>query len=403
MRWNALLAVMIGTIVFIMSGCGGGDGTTTPSPEPQDTSSIEGYAAIDGAAADYEVLLDGQPVLGVLRDDGTYCIENVPPGRHRVAVIARDGMEGGYAPVDVPDGERAEAPDIAPEVGGQIAGIVTVREDGGVRPLAGVEVTAQPAMTIMHDEYTGAEIPDADAPAIYPPPDDLPTFNAFTDDDGSYVLRAVPEGDYTVSVAQPNMQNGWKWVRVGAGRTAVADFRLRPTIEPGVGTVEGRVLGTQGGLTAPVAGARVTIMPETPWMPVGPPEIADDDVEPRDDDEGSEGDEGSDEGESEPGFPGDADIPEAGAIAPPEFETVSTVTDANGEFSLNAPSGYATIQVYLHGWEPSRQQIRILPGQTLTRRFELGALDGLPPGPEPVPMPEPAPEPGEPQEPDQPD
>jgi hypothetical protein len=382
MRTGALFALIAGIAAIVVAGCGGGGGQT-PEP-PQETSSIQGQVDIQGDAADYDLLLNGQPVPGALRADGCYRIENVPPGRHRVAVVARDGMEGGYATVDVPEGRRANAPDIRTELGGQIVGIVTVIEDGAVRPLAGVEVTAQPAVVILDgDERRDGDTPD---PAIYPPPSDLPTFTGFTDEDGSYLLRAVPEGEYTVSVARPDMENTWRWVWVRAGRTAVADFQLRPAIEPGIGTVEGHVTGRRDNASAegvPLAGARVTITSQDYWSPIGPPDLPTEPW-PADADEGAEGGEGVE---------GHPDVPGGDEIAPPWFEGVSTVTDAEGNFSLNAPSGYATIQIYLHGWSSAWERIEIQPGRTLTMEFMLEAWDEEPPPPPPYPVPEPDPGP----------
>ena len=386
MRTCTVLAVVISIAALCLAGCGGGSGVTTPPP-PQNTSAIEGEVTIQGAAADYELLLDGQPVPGVLRDDGSYEIESVPPGRHRVAVVERGGMEGGYATVEVPDGRRVRAPRIVTEAGGQIVGMVMVVEDGVLRPLEGVEVTAQPMRLILPDDGEPGQATPGDAPVsdvlrpdIYPPPDDVPTFETFTDADGSFIIRAVPEGEYIVNVAQPGMEQTWQCAGVEAGRTSVADFRLRLAIEPGVGTVRGVVMGTQGRLTAPVMGARVTVVSDHGWGPIGPPVP----MEPADD-------EGEGRGDAEPGGPA---RPDPDMIAPPWFEGVSTVTNERGEFSLNAPAGYASIEVYMPGWAPVWREITIEPEQTLTLRFRLEDIEDWPPPPPPgegevpSPMPE---------------
>lgn len=359
MRTNVLPALIAVAIAVTIAGCGGGGEQI--APPPQNTTSIEGQVDVQGSVAEYDLLLDGQPVPGALTADGNYTIENVTPGEHRVAVVSRDGMEGGYATVQVRDGERARAPRIVPELGGQIVGIVTVVEDGVMRALEGVEITAQPAIMLLDRPAQGG--PDADRPVIYPPPDDLPSFSTFTDADGSFMVRAVPQGEYTVSVAEPSMEGTWQWVWVEAGHTAVADFTLRPVIEPGIGTVRGRVLATQGGLTAPAMGARVTITSDTWWGPIGPPEVPPEPPLPMNDSEG---------GRSGAGAP---PAPDADAIAPPYYNSVSTLTNQNGEYELNAPSGYASIEVYMPGWAPVWEQIRIMPGETLTRSFELEDIE----------------------------
>ncbi|GEM_PF-5934235 len=354
MQPRMLLALVVACLMMALAGCGGGDDDDLTPPQ---SSSIEGRVNVQGSVADYQLLLDGQPVPGALQADGSYAV-SVAPGEHRIGIVSEDGMEGGYTTIQVPDGERVRAPEIVPELGGQIVGIVTVLGQGGLTPLAGVEVTAQPAVMIMLDE-TGEP-----QPVVYPPPEGLPSFSTFTDADGSFIIRAVPPGEYTVSVQQPGMEGGWQWVWVDAGHTAVADFTLREAIEPGVGTVQGTVVGVQGGLSAPVMGARVTISTDTWWGPVGPPEVAP--VEPAQ--------EGDGEG-SEPGVC----PPDPGMIAPPYFESVSTLTDASGQYTLNAPAGYASIEVYMPGWAPVWEELRVLPDETLTRDFVLEELAWIEP------------------------
>ncbi len=376
--------VVVGAVVLI--GCGG---DTTPVPPDPDPAAIEGQVDVAGAPGDYELLLDGRPVPGGLQSDGSYRIEGVAPGRHSITVVGPDGMTGGHASVEVVAGRRARAPEIVPELGGQIVGIVTVRAEDGVRALVGVEVAAQPAYVIaMVEDGTGDETEPGTAPIrnpdLRPPPDDLPAFSTFTDENGSFILRAVPEGEYVVTVAQPEMRGAWQWVWVAAGRTAVADFELRPEIEPGVGTVRGRVLGAGEGERVPLVGARVTIMGEAPWEPIGPPEICEDmPVRAADEAGGSEGD-----GEGVDGEPGRIP-PDPDMICPPCIASVSTLTDAQGAYRLNAPSGWSTIEVWIEGWEPAWEEITILPGETVTKSFTLEPWgDGLPgSGPPPVPLP----------------
>lgn len=374
MRASSLLFLLVGVVALGIIGCGGG-GSSTPPPE--NTADIRGQVRTAGGAAGYEVLLDGQPVPGALRPDGSYVIEGVAPGEHRIAVIGEDGMTGGYCTVEVREGQVAEAPVIVPELGGQIVGMVTVRDEGGLRALPGVEVTAQPA-TIMPMPA------DVSGPELYPPPeppDDLPTFSTFTDDHGSFLIGAVPEGQYVVTVIVPDMVGTWRWVWVNAGHTAVADFELRPAIEPGVGTVQGRVVGVRDGERVPLEGARVTIFSEEPWWPIGPIEMPAIDSRPAE-----EGVEEGDEGEPV--------APDPDTICPPYFEGLSTLTDAQGRYVLNAPAGYASIEVWMPGYEPAWREIVIRAGQTLTASFALTPWgDDWPPPPG---VPEPGPEPGEP-------
>lgn len=343
---SALLLMLVGVVALGIVGCGG-DGSS--GPPPPGATGIQGQVNVSGDATGYRLLLDGQPVPGALRADGTYRIEGVPAGTHRIAVVDGDGMTGGYTTVVAREGEVVRAPEIVPGLGGQIVGMVTVREEGGLRALAGVEVTAQPATVMIMNE-------DGTAPDIYPPPEppeDLPTFSAFTNDAGSFLIGAVPEGEYVVTVVVPDMEGTWQWVWVSAGHTAVADFELRPAIEPGVGTVQGRVEGIHDGERAPLEGARVTIYCENWWEPVGPIEI----------NAGSAQDEG---GGSAGPMPPDPDM-----IAPPYFDALSTLTDADGHYTLNAPAGYAGIEAWMPEYEPAWQEIVIRAREILTVDFGL--------------------------------
>lgn len=353
MRASSLLVLLAVVIALGMVGCGGGGSS---NPPPRDTTAIQGQVSVAGDAAGYQLLLDGQPVPGALRPDGSYRIEGVSAGEHRIAIVGGDGMTGGYCTVEVGEGQVVEAPEIVPELGGQIVGMVTVREEGGLRALAGVEVTAQPArMMIMNEDGT--------APDIYPPPEppeDLPTFSTFTNDAGSFLIGAVPEGEYVVTVVQPDMEGTWQWVWVSAGHTAVADFELRPAIEPGVGTVQGRVVGLVNGERVPLEGARVTIYCENMWGPIGPIEMPEINTGPA-----------QDEGSSEGGGSVGPMPPDPGMIMPPYFEDLSTLTDADGHYSLNAPAGYASIEVWMPEYEPAWQEIVIRAAETLTVSFGL--------------------------------
>ncbi|MBD3291488.1 MAG: hypothetical protein GF393_01080, partial [Armatimonadia bacterium] len=116
---------------------------------------------------------------------------------------------------------------------------------------------------------------------------------------------------------------------------------------------------------------RVTIVSDNAWGPIGPPAPPEpsEPVEPADE-----------EGDSEPGYPG---MPDPDLIVPPYYEGVSTVTDETGAFSLNAPAGYARIEVYAPGWAPVRREITIAPERTLTLEFVLEDIGNWPPPPPP--------------------
>ena len=382
MRAALGLGVVLALVVAIpfVTGCGGGG--TNEVVDPQGNT-ITGKVDTAGGA-EYDVLLDGKTVPGAMQADGTYVIEGVPPGDHRVAVIERGTNSGGYVSVEVRDGQDATAPDIAPELGGQIVGMVTEDGDDGIRALGGVEVVAIGTGPI----WALAKPDNGDAP-VYPD-EPLPEFSTFTEDDGSYRIPAVPEGEYTVTVALPEYEQGWQWVWVGAGQTAAADFRLRRAVNPGVGTVEGRVVGTGGGHLMPIEGALVTIYSDVPWEPIGP-------ICPPNGGcvDGSPGEGDDTVASSKPDAP---EPPEnIGMLPPPWFDGVSTLTDADGRYSLNAPAGYGSIEVWAQHYEPAWGDITIEANQTQTRNFELNRWQEFPYPDPPPPAPGlvPPPVPGE--------
>lgn len=372
-----LVLVLLCAVPFV-AGCGGSAGGNPPTLPQGGT--ITGSVGAAGGGTEYDVLLNGQVVPGAMQADGTFVIEGVPPGEHRVAIIERNGMGGGYTTVVVNDGEETEVPEIIPTLGGQIVGMVTVEDGEGLRALAGVKVTAVPNdMVIIMSRPADGDT----EPTIYPPPP-LPEFSAFSEEDGSYRIRAVPQGEYTVTVAAPGYTEGWQWVWVEAGYTAVADFRLRPYIDPGVGTVEGQVLGvTDDKATVPIEGAMVTVYCDVPWEPIGPP-IYREDGEPG----------------TVPGVGGDGAAGDDGVIfpeptpdmPPPWFYGLSALTDADGRYRLQVPAGYGSIEVWADGFEGAWEEIVIEADQVLTKNFLLQQWTWEePPFPEPVPMPEPLP------------
>lgn len=384
---GALILVLFGCVALLV-GCGGSSDGTPPSQTQGST--IRGAVNTAGGE-EYDVYLNGQLVPGAMQEDGSFVIEGVPPGEHRVAVVQRGGLAGGYATVEVGEGEQVECPEIVPQLGGQIAGMVTVEDEQGLRALEGVKVTAVPTdLVVIMSRPSQGDV----GPNIYPPPP-LPEYSAFTDAQGSYVIPAVPEGEYTVSVAVPGYMESYQWVYVAPGRTAVADFQLRPYIEPGLGTVEGQVLGVTDDGLVPIEGAVVTVCPDQPWRPIVPPERPLRGVPPRSGlvDNSDADDDGCGNGTEDPGEePGDEPDCE---LPPPWFYAVSAVTDAEGRYSMQVPAGYASIDVWADGYEPAWEQIVVQADQVLTKDFQLQPWQWVePPFPQPVPLPEPRPRTG---------
>jgi len=372
--WAAFAAAVL--VLAILAGCGGSGGSggfTGPR-----AATLHGRVNLGGnPPANYQVLLDGQPVNVPIAPDGSFTITGVPPGEHVVDIVRDDGMEGGRAPFVAEPGQPITIPEpIDLEGAGQIVGFVVKQDSpGGVEtPLAGVEVTARsdvmwimnggtatlaPARAAQEPGTTEPPIteppidPPIEPPIIYPPPPAV-SYTAVTGDDGRYEMIGVKPGGYLVTVAVPGFQAGAAYVWVSANRTTAYDFVLLPVVEPGVGTVEGTVTGEVEGGGSPVAlkGAEVVVnFPYGGWQPTPVPlavELA---------------------GARQANVGVDLSVP----VMPPDiiYREFRTLTNADGKYSLNVPTGYGQIFVWALNYEPAYQELKVEDGVTITQDFLL--------------------------------
>ncbi|MFQ5808844.1 MAG: carboxypeptidase regulatory-like domain-containing protein [Armatimonadota bacterium] len=326
----------------LLAGCGGSSSGPDPGLAGGD---IVGTLAASNQPESFTIHLDGQELSRRPEPSGAFRVPGVAPGEHLLCLIAPDGMQGVHVPVSVVEGEDSNTGTILPRPGGRITGtVVKVTENGTRVPAPRVPVRATPARIW----------PANDVRAVT---SDEPVIVAFTDADGVYDMRAVPPGGYVVSVSVPGYQARARHVFVERWRTSVADFVLRPVPPDGVGTVEGTVHGVENGMSVPIEGARVTIIPDVPWEPI----ILAADLQ---------------------------DVAAAIGVMPdiwppPIRREFSTLTDWNGEYSLNVPAGAALIVVFAEGYMPQRREIRVPLHDTITVNFRLRPL------PEPVPPPQP--------------
>lgn len=370
MRTLVLLAV-VGLLAVLVAGCGGGGSS---APNPTDTGSLSGQ--LNGVAnpASFQILVDGSPTSVTPAADGSFVIPNLPAGEHVVTFVGGSGMSGAHVSCNVVAGGTTDIGDVVPVQGGQIVGLVTAKaSDGTLSPLVGVEVLADsnPPVYIMPQQD------NTTPPVVVPPGDgDAITLSAITDANGSYTIPAVPEGAYVVTVNVPGRMQGSAWVYVTAGMTAVADFQLEEAIDPGVGTVQGTILGvtqpgavpvdgSTGGVAEPLEGALVSIYSDQPWVSPTPP-----DPIPL----------------PAPAKRGAAMIlQQATGFMPPiyEFQEFSTLTDAAGHYSLNVPSGYVSISVWKDGYDGAGERFALHAGEVVTKDYTLNSWPPAP-GPEPL-------------------
>jgi hypothetical protein len=343
-----------------LAGCGGGGGGPGKQPTAG-AGTIQGSVQLAGQdPQNLQVMVDGVQTDATVGADGRFVVRGVRPGRHRVQVISRDGLTAGDAEVDVDPDEPADTGPIQLYRAGRITGMVFKEEQGQRTPLAGVEVVAQGEVPIVMQGSSAAP-----EPLIYPPPDFKgPTYSAFTDQDGVYDMRGVNPGPYLVAVVVPGLEAGEAYVWVEPGQTTVADFVLRPAIEPGVGTVQGTVRGespasapAQAGSPIPLEGAEVVVRLGQPWKPPrpGPEPIP----------------------ILRPGRPRAQQTENARPVPIGRWGIFRTLTDKEGHYSLNVPSGHGEMGVWKDGYQPEQRAVDILPNQVRVEDFLLKLLEGV--------------------------
>lgn len=339
---RSLYGIAVVVVLFGLIGCGSGGEDVVINPTG---GVVTGQLTGVDNPENYSILVDGSEVTVQPDALGNFVIQNLPPGEHNVAFLSPDGMAGARVDVVVEDGRTTPVGAVEGALGGQIVGLVMqVDGDGALTPLAGVEVIAD-------SDFVGIELPvhDGDPDAMsrsdevtdieQPRDGDAIQYRAFTDESGSFTMRAVAEGAYLVSVNVPGLEQGTSWVWVSPGYTSVADFHLRQAIEPGVGTIRGSVLSADGG--TPIEGAVVEVFMEgSYWEPI--PAVA-----------------SADQGD------------EPSVVPPYYFNQFRTITDAQGTFSLNVPAGYLNLSAWAEDYEYVFQQLAVQADEVLSLTFSL--------------------------------
>ena len=337
-----ICAIILAATALLVIGCGG---SAQAPPDQLAGGDIVGTLAAASQPEGYRIYLDGQELTRRPSPDGSFRVPGIEPGEHLLSLTAPDGMQGVHAAVTVIEGRASDTGDLLPRPGGRITGTVVKRLESGIlAPVPRAEIVA-----------TSVNVwPAIDLRAA---PPEGPVIIAFTDEDGVYDMRAVPPGGYVVSVSVPGYQARVKYVRVRPWTTSVADFILVPVPPDGVGTVKGLVHGVRNGSSAPLEGARVTIIPQVPWEPII---LA---------------------GELNDVASAIGVMPEI--WPPPIRRYFSTLTDWEGAYSLNVPAGPALMTVFAEGFHPQRRQITVPLHDTTIQRFRLQQRTGPPP---PLPL-----------------
>jgi len=163
-------------------------------------------------------------------DDGSYAIDNVPPGTVDLVVRAAGYVSGTRGDITAEDGKTVTGIDIQLDRGAAISGRVTA----GGTPVAGADVRpASQRMAPMMSQQISAS-----------------GAGATTDGDGFYKLDGIAEGDRLIEFHKQGFVTAQKPVQVKAGNDVHLDVELDPGKE-----LRGRVVDRSG---SGIAGANIS-------------------------------------------------------------------------------------------------------------------------------------------------
>lgn len=369
-RWRGVvLAVLSSCLLWSCSSSGG----NIIDPPPAGGGRVQG--TLGQGAGGATVRLDGTDLTTRAAADGSFVLDDVPPGEYTLAVEAAGG-QGAAVLCRVQDGRITTIPQLPLTTGGQISGLVLsrTRQDG---PLAGAKVTVRRVDYVW--DYAGAAKPEivdelgGTQPGGGGATDDLsyPPRITTTDGDGSYRFTGLPEGPYVVEVTADDHESTESATWVSPGLTSPVDVSLL-VIDPDNAELTGRILGRVDGVSVPLAYVTVSLWPQDTAVIL------------RSHEEGGEGESEGGEGESEGGVgdggePGDDDINDVNDLfdatgwgqggppddvdpwfLPPWAIGKQTMTDENGEFALrNVPPGDYVLSIWRYGYEQISQDITL--------------------------------------------
>jgi hypothetical protein len=248
LRFYRLAIPLILVFTVILAGCGGGGG----SQDLQSNGSVRGTVdttSLGSGANSVVVSLDGMNISAPMKSDGSFMLQNVPPGLHTMVVKAN--RKAGAMVVLVSGGKETNVGQMVLRGSGQIAGLVTDSSSGSPVSDALVTVTEM-ALTI-----------SSDTPH--------PVREAHTNSNGSYTVDAIPEGEYLVTISKDGFITATLNLYVSTGSTATGDTALK-VVDPDAGSMQGVVDGNNAdGSLSTLSGVFVVLTPKDGEVP--PPVI----------------------------------------------------------------------------------------------------------------------------------
>ncbi len=268
---NLGLAAMVAAVIAIIGCGGGGGGGTALAPIGGGGGGTGGGGGAGGGTilgqvtnngglaqaklqrlnfANLRALVQDTDLSAPVNTDGTFRLDNVPPGRQVVQIDDSSGGVGGVVTVNVGTGRTTSTGAIVPQPVGRITGsIFSVTDGGQVLALAGARIEAMPleATTEILGEVANGR----------------PRFVGRSDPNGEYNIRGVIPGTYLLVARARGFFEGTQAVDVAERQTVAADFALEPQPRE-AGTVRATARTTQDGQTVPLRDVLVALRFERP-------------------------------------------------------------------------------------------------------------------------------------------
>ena len=249
--------ILIALLAILLAGCGGssspghseGLGTVRGTVQEFPTSQ-----AVRSAGGQITVSIDGTDLSTLANSDGSFVLENVPPGVH--TLVAQTSGRASAVVVSVEPGKETNVGEIVLQDAGQISGLVTSAKTHEPIPDALVTIT-ELVYTITQDQMPH------------------PVRVCSTNELGSYTISGLPAGEYLVIISKDGYESTSLVRSVSAGTTTPGDAALQPVASGEMGSVEGTAYTqTNGGELTPIAGVIVrlastdVILMDVPPLPV---------------------------------------------------------------------------------------------------------------------------------------
>ncbi|MEI7833078.1 MAG: carboxypeptidase-like regulatory domain-containing protein [bacterium] len=240
--------LLLAVVAIFMAGCGGSSSATQGGGQVR---GVVDTSALDGGTPVVTVGIDGQDTTVPVGADGSFLLNNVPPGVH--TLVAKTNNKASAIVVTVADGRETNVGQVILRQSGQISGIVTVAV--ALTPIANARVTVTEKVLTVTDETPH------------------PVRTARTSITGSYTVDGLPAGEYIVAISKDGYSTATLDLTVAVAATTVGDAQLT-AVDVATGSVKGVVSGSSAdGTVFPLGGAFIILVPNNGTTPPPVPTV----------------------------------------------------------------------------------------------------------------------------------